>query len=44
MKLKEYISIYDDEVKPSNGETDHQLDCALINRQDEEDTDEEAKG
>ena len=36
--------IYEDDVKPSTGMTDHMLDCQMINSQDEEDTDEEAKG
>lgn len=44
MKFKDYISIYDNDVEPSTGMSDHMQDCALINRQDEEDTSEEAKG
>lgn len=44
MKLKDYISIYDNEVEPSTGRGDHLIDCTLINKQDEEDTSEEAMG
>lgn len=42
--MKEYINIFEDEVEPSSGIKDHQIDSTLINRQDEEDTDEEARG
>ena len=42
--MKEFINIFEDDVEPSTGINDHQLDCRLINRQDEEDTDEEARG
>lgn len=42
--MNKYIRLYEDDVEPSTGMSDHQLDCALINRQDEEDTEEEAKG
>ncbi len=44
MKLKDYISIYDNEVEPSTGKADHDIDSTLINKQDAEDTAGEAMG
>lgn len=42
--MKDFAFLYDDDVEPSTGRGDHLIDCTLINKQDEEDTSEEAMG
>ncbi len=42
--MKDKTGIFENDVEPSTGIHDHQIDCCLINRQDEEDTYEEARG
>lgn len=42
--MKAYAFMFDDDVAPSTGKGDHLIDCTLINKQDEEDTNEEAMG
>lgn len=42
--MKDFAFLYDDDVEPSTGMSDHLIDCALVNKQDEEDTSEEAMG
>jgi len=44
MKLKEYISIYENEVEPSTNKADYDIDLTLINTQDAEDSAGEAMG
>lgn len=43
-RMKEKERIFENDVEPSTAMHDHQLDCALINRDEEVDCEEEAQG
>lgn len=42
--MRDKKGIYENEVEPSTGASDHQIDLTLINKQDTVDTEEEARG
>ena len=42
--MKEKERIFENDVEPSTEMHDHQMDCALINRDEEVDSEEEAQG
>lgn len=44
MRIKDFIDIYENETEPSTPMNDHLIDCHMISRDEEVDSDEEAQG